>query len=151
MDIIGKGCATDEDAMRLAIQVAAANTRAPFGSVLITDGSVVAIGINRVRAAGPIWHGEIDCINNASGRGIKDWASATLATTAEPCPMCMSAIVWAGIGRVIYGTSVPTLVESGWRQLTLRADDVVKAAPFAKCVVRGAVAETDCDRLFGAK
>jgi tRNA(Arg) A34 adenosine deaminase TadA len=139
---------SDERAMRLAIDAARQNLASPFGAALVVGDQIVATGVNRCRADGPIWHGEIDCLHNAASSHFTDWSNATLATTAEPCPMCMSAILWAGVGRVVYGTSVPTLVDRGWNQFALRASDVLAAAPFTTCDLIPAALETECDALF---
>ena len=43
--------------------------------------------------------------------------------------MCMAALVWAGIGGVVYGTSIATVSQKlGWRQITISASEVVSAA-----------------------
>jgi tRNA(Arg) A34 adenosine deaminase TadA len=142
---------TDERMMRLAIAAARNAPKAPFGAVIaIPDGAVIATGFNRGEET-PTLHGEIDVINKAFAvvPGA-DWASTTLYTTAEPCPMCAAAIVWAGIGRVVYGTSIPTLVRLGWWQLDLRAADVFARAPGKTIELVGGVLESECDALFSA-
>ena len=62
--------------------------------------------------------------------------------------MCAAAIWWAGIGRVVYGTSIPTLVKRGWSQLPLRAARVADGGPGKQVTVVGGVLEADCDALF---
>jgi tRNA(adenine34) deaminase len=49
-----------------------------------------------------------------------------LYTTAEPCAMCQSAVEWAGIPIVYYGTSIPYLRKLGWHQIDIRAEEVVR-------------------------
>lgn len=144
---------TDDDLMRAAIGIARRNPDAPFGAVVYhAVHGVIAEGLNAA-AANPTLHGEIDAINNAVTFGwpARDgfrWSDCTLVTTAEPCPMCMAAIVWAGIGRVVYGTSVPTLKRLGWWQFDLRAADVLAAAPGKRCELVGGVREAECGMLF---
>src|SRR3954471_15420689 len=90
----------DERFMRRAIELGLASPRLPFGAVIVRGetGEVVAEGRNH-SADAPIWHGEIDAIHRCARAhpGI-DWSRLTLYSTAEPCPMCQSAILWAGIG-----------------------------------------------------
>ena len=62
--------------------------------------------------------------------GNRGWASLVLYTTAEPCPMCMSALVWAGIGGVVYGTSIEGINRAGIPQIEIKANAVVDASPF---------------------
>ena len=66
----------------------------PFGAVIVdsTTGDVVARGHNRSKE-NPTFHGEIDAINRCAAEhpGI-DWSKLVTYTTAEPCPMCQSAM-----------------------------------------------------------
>ena len=85
-----------EAAMRLAIAAAKANPYYPFGAVIIgaADRAVLAQGVNNSKT-NPTLHGEIVAINDYVARhGNQGWADGILYTTGEPCPMCMSVIVW---------------------------------------------------------
>jgi tRNA(Arg) A34 adenosine deaminase TadA len=108
----------------------------------------VAEGRNR-SGDSPIWHGETDAIHRCAVAhpGI-DWSSLTLYSTAEPCPMCQSAVLWAGISRVVFGTSIRTLQSRGWWQIDIPAEEVTRRTPFRECVILGGVLESECDALF---
>ena len=86
-----------------------------FGSVIVQDGKILAEGANRVVAENdPTWHGEIDAIRKAcKAAGSFKLPGATLYTSAEPCPMCMAAVYWAGIERVYYAATVEDALEYG--------------------------------------
>lgn len=122
----------------------------PFGAVIVRreTGDIVARGVNAA-SMNPTLHGEIDAINRcaASQPGIA-WSELDLYTTAEPCPMCQSAIEWAGFGSVYYGTSIPTLVCLGWNQIDIRAEEVSRRTPFRKTKVFGGILAAECDALF---
>lgn len=136
--------------MRLAIAEGLKNPRHPFGAVIIDarDGGVVAIGHNRT-ADGPIWHGEIDALHNASADlSSHEWRHMHLYTTAEPCCMCQGAILWAGISTVFYGTSIATLRKLGWHQFDLSAAEVTERASWASCSITGGVLAAECDVMF---
>lgn len=77
----------------------------PFGSILVKDGKIVGRGHNRVLVKkDPTCHGEIEAIRNAcKNLGTHDLSGCELYTTAEPCPMCLGAILWANIAQVYYG------------------------------------------------
>lgn len=77
----------------------------PFGSILVKDGKIVGRGHNRVLVKkDPTCHGEIEAIRNAcKNLGTHDLSGCELYTTAEPCPMCLGAILWANIDQVYYG------------------------------------------------
>ncbi|MEO2034762.1 MAG: nucleoside deaminase [Planctomycetaceae bacterium] len=136
--------------MRRAMQLARLNPRHPFGSVIADSatGTIVAEGSNRSEQ-NPVLHGEIDAINHcADQKQHIDWSKLSLYTTAEPCPMCMAAILWCGIPSVVFGTSIPTLLELGWDQIDLRADVVVSRSHRPATQVTGGVLQHDCDELF---
>ena len=62
--------------------------------------------------------------------------------------MCMAAILWAKIPRVVFGTSIPTLRELDWWQMSLRAAHTASYAAGRPCEIVGGVLEADCDALF---
>ena len=140
-----------EHFMRLAIEVARQNRKAPFGTIIVDRDSerVVAQGINQTRL-NPLLHGEMDAIDNYAETKLNRWQSLRLYTTAEPCCMCQSAILWAGIPEVIFGTSIARLTQFGWRQFELTAEQVVTHAKFAACQITGGVLAEECDGLFRA-
>lgn len=62
--------------------------------------------------------------------------------------MCMSAILWSGIGGVVYGTSIPSLKRFGWHQIDLRAADVIAASFHPGLPLTAGIQEAQCDALF---
>ena len=136
--------------MRQAIALAATSPSAPFAAVLADIGTneIVAEGINR-HSENPTWHGEIDAINRCAALGQDvNWMGLRLYTTAEPCCMCQGAILWAGIPEVVFGTSIHTLKEMGWKQIDIAAAEVTRQTPFSRCRLTGGVLEAECDQLF---
>ena len=71
-----------------------------------------------------------------------------LYTTGEPCPMCMSAIVWAGVGGVVWGTSIEQLRQFGINQILVPATTVIGASPFYQGGILGHVLQAETDALF---
>ena len=136
--------------MRRAIELAANVPDLPFGAVIVNrqSGGVVAEGWNK-SSINPTWHGEIDAINRLllSYPGI-DGTGLVLYTTAEPCPMCQGAVLWSGIGAVVFGTSIRFLQTNGWRQIDIRAEEVVRRSPAWRCTLVGGVLEEECNALF---
>jgi tRNA(Arg) A34 adenosine deaminase TadA len=138
--------------MRRAIAQARGVPHLPFGAVLVrtATGEVLAGGHNR-SAASPTFHGEIDVINRLAARQPQvDWGSLVLDTTAEPCPMCQSAVEWAGIPWVVYGSSIPFLQGLGWWQIDIRAAEVARRTPFRRTAVLGGVLAKERNALFEA-
>ena len=111
-------------------------------------GTVVAEGWNR-SVHNPTWHGEMDAINKCAASHQKiDWTSLTLYTTAEPCAMCQGAVAWTGIGRVVFGSSIPFLKSLNWWAIDIRAEELARRAQFRQCTVVGGVLEEECNKLF---
>jgi len=79
----------------------------PFGAVVARDGEIVAEGSNRVvAAADPTAHAEIVAIREAARlQDDFDLSGCTIYTSCEPCPMCLGAILWARIDRVVYANT----------------------------------------------
>ena len=150
VDLDAISLAAHEAAMRLAIAAAKANPFYPFGAVIVgpDDRAVLAQGVNNTKT-NPTLHGEIAAINDYVARhGNQGWADGILYTTGEPCPMCMSAIVWAGLGGVVYGSSISALAEAGIAQIMIDASAVRDAAPFYRGQILGSVLRAETDALF---
>ncbi len=139
-----------ERAMTAAIVAALQNPVYPFGAVMTIakTGEIVATGVN-ASSVNPTFHGEIVCMNDYLKKfGNKNWKDLILYTTGESCPMCMSALTWAGIGGVVYGSSIRTISQSGIRQINISSRSVVEAADFSPPDLLGGVLEKECDALF---
>ena len=141
----------DESHMRRAIRLAGNNPKYPFAAVLVDEEKrVVGEGWNR-SVHNPTWHGEMDAINKCAAAHPKiDWTRLTLYTTAEPCAMCQGAVAWAGIKRVVFGSSIPFLKSIDVWAIDIRAEEIARLAAFRKCAVVGGVLEEECNKLFRA-
>jgi tRNA(Arg) A34 adenosine deaminase TadA len=139
-----------EHYMRRAIELGKKVLDLPFGAVIVDrqSGEIVVEGWNRSRE-NPLWHGEIDAINQlALARPGFDGTQLLLYSTAEPCPMCQSAILWAGVGTVIFGTSIRFLQNRGWWQIDIEAEEIVRRTSFRQCTLVGGILEQECNALF---
>lgn len=103
---------TAEDAkfMQQAIDLSienVANGGGPFGAVIVRDGEVIATGTNRVTAnCDPTAHAEVSAIRAACAKlGDFKLTGCTIYSSCEPCPMCLSALYWAGVERIFYGNT----------------------------------------------
>lgn len=94
------------------------NHGGPFGAVIVDKtGKILATGHNMVLIDhDPTAHGEIVAIRNATKKlGTHDLSDCTLYTSAEPCPMCLSAIIWSNIKTVYYGCTKKDTEAIGFR------------------------------------
>jgi tRNA(Arg) A34 adenosine deaminase TadA len=104
------------DRMRLVIELSSLNIRngtgGPFaaGIFLMDEGTLLAPGVNLVVWGGSsVFHAEIVALIGAQHKaGVFDLSSPALSpcelvTSTEPCAMCLGAIQWAGIRRLVCG------------------------------------------------
>lgn len=143
---------TDEEFMRRAIEITRAGIAAgqsPFGSVIAKDGKVVAATHNTVwLTTDPTAHAEVNCIR-AAATALKSIAlsGCTLYTTTEPCPMCLSAIHWAKIEKVIYGATIADAADAGFKELFIDAKEMVRMGR-SPLVVESGLLQSECAHLF---
>ena len=100
----------DRRYMQLAIDLSIENVQnggGPFGAIIVRDDKIVATGTNRVTANNdPTAHAEVSAIREACAREKNfKLEGCTIYTSCEPCPMCLSAIYWAGISKIFYGNT----------------------------------------------
>ena len=104
----------------------------PIGAALVGGGHLVATGRNRrLQSSASIMHAEINCLYNASRKGVQSFRGMTMYSTLMPCHMCAGAIVQFGITRVVAGESsnfqegngLETLMRHGIEVIDLDMDD----------------------------
>ena len=89
----------------------------PFGAVIYKNGKVVGKGVNKVIGANdPTAHAEIQAIRDACiNLKTYDLSGCELYATGYPCPMCMSAIIWANIKKVYYSADYKDAAKIGFK------------------------------------
>lgn len=112
--------ARDHEFMQVAIDLALQNvhnhTGGPFGSVVVKDDKIIGKGVNSVTTThDPTAHAEIVAIREACQHvGTFHLEGCTLYTSCEPCPMCLSAIYWARIARLVYACTKEDAARAGF-------------------------------------
>jgi len=108
--------------MKIAKQVAkegiSKNEGGPFGAVIIDkNGNIVGKGNNKVIINNdPTAHAEIIAIREACEKlNTYDLSECDIYTSCEPCPMCLSAIIWANIRKIYYACTKEDAGEIGFR------------------------------------
>lgn len=93
----------------------------PFGAIVVKDNKIVGYGNNKVLIDNdPTSHAEVVAIRDAcKNLSTYDLKGCIIYSTSEPCPMCMSAIIWANIKEVYYGTNRKEVDKIGFR------DDII--------------------------
>ncbi len=93
----------------------------PFGACIVRGDVIVARAHNTVlRDHNATCHAEVNAIHIASrALGNFDLSGCTIYSTTEPCPMCFSAIHWARIDRIVYGTGIADVQRLGFNELSI--------------------------------
>lgn len=96
-----------EAAVALSRRTMESNTGGPFGAVIVKDGEIIGEGWNRVTSDNdPTAHAEVTAIRDACRRlGTFSLDGCQIYTSCEPCPMCLSAIMWARLERIYYANA----------------------------------------------
>ena len=105
-----------------SVQGSQNNEGGPFGAVIVDrQGNIIADGNNKVfLEKDPTAHAEIVAIRKACKKlNTYDLSNYILYTSCEPCPMCLSAIIWSNIKKVYYGCTKKDAGEIGFR------DDII--------------------------
>lgn len=144
------------DRMAVAVELARRNVEAatggPFGAVVATAGGrLIALGVNRVEPGQcSSAHAEIVALSLAQAAlgtwnlAEVDGAPLELVTSCEPCAMCLGAIPWSGVGRVLCGATRDDAERTGFDEGP-RDDGWIEALG-----QRGIAVETGIDRAAAA-
>jgi len=125
-------------------------TPRPFGASVVhtQSGKLLLRALNAVRQqCDPSAHAEVRAIRLATRR-LKQISLVgyTLYTTCEPCPMCMSAALWAGIDRVVFGATIAD-ANRHCNQIQISATEVAARSDM-RCIVDGPILRDECYALF---
>jgi tRNA(adenine34) deaminase len=122
----------------------------PFGAAIVhtKSGKTLLQALNAVRQEfDPSAHAEVRAIRLATKKLRKiSLAGYTLYSTCEPCPMCMSAALWAGLDRVVYGATIEDATRH-CNQILISAREVA-ARSDVTCAVDGPLEREACYALF---
>lgn len=134
--------------MRLALAEAKKGD-SPYGAVIVKDDQVVAKAYNTVqRDNDPSAHAEMKAIRNLTTQINQiSLAGYTIYATGEPCPMCASVCVWAGISEIIIGASIEDLTAVKQSQIAISCEEII-AKSFRQIKVTKGVLKQECIELF---
>lgn len=100
----------DRELIAMACDIASQNIDrggGPFGAVIVKNGQIIATGANSVTLTlDPTAHAEVNAIRQACQlTGNFKLEGCVIYCSCEPCPMCLSALYWAGISRIYYANT----------------------------------------------
>lgn len=128
--------------------IAAGNS--PFGAAVVKDGRIVSCAHNTVWPdTDPTAHAEVNAIRQAArALGAIDLTGCVMYTTCEPCPMCLSAIHWSKIDRVVYGATIADAATAGFNELKFDAKRLAKEGG-SKLIVEQDSSAASCRECAG--
>ena len=121
----------------------------PFGACVARKGRAIAVSHNTVWLSNDITaHAEMNAIRAACRKlGSIDLSGCTIYSTCEPCPMCFSAIHWAGIKKIISGAYISDAKMAGFNELTI-SNGTMKRCGKSDIVIAGGFLREECAGLF---
>ncbi len=110
---------THEEYLQKATDLATRNVRnggGPFGAIVVTADGREFEGLNRVTANNdPTAHAEVTAIRTACAEsGTFDLTGASLYSSCEPCPMCLSSALWARVKHVYFAADRYDAADAGF-------------------------------------
>ncbi len=139
--------------MQLAIQSARRGLRqghgGPFGACIVRGRRILATAHNTVLVdRDPTAHAEMNAIRQACRKlGTHDLSGCRLYSTAEPCPMCLAAIYWAGIKVVVMGVTSAVPARFGFKDALIRSE-LKRPLARRQVTLRQGVMQAACLELF---
>lgn len=123
--------------------------QSPFGCAIAQDGRLLVQWHNTVAQSTDITaHAEINAIRTAcQDAGEMFLTGAVVATTCEPCPMCMTALHWARVDTVYYGATIADAHSAGFNELRFPAAELLRLGGSAVRLI-GDVRTDECRELF---
>lgn len=93
----------------------------PFGAVLVKDGAILADGVNEVYLdSDPTAHAEIQALRRAGhAHATPQFDGSVMYASGKPCAMCMSAMIVAGVNRIVYAAGDDMGEPYGWSTAAL--------------------------------
>jgi tRNA(adenine34) deaminase len=138
------------EALRVATERGGDPGLAPIGCVIVLDGKIVARERNHVSEKCDVTaHAEIEALR-AAGKGRKngELRGATVYTTLQPCGMCTMALIWAKVGRIVYGAGREDVNRLYFEARHIDTLDFVAQAYRDDISIEGGVLRDECAQLY---
>ena len=104
------------EAIQLSLKSVRENLGGPFGAVIVKDRAIVSRGWNQVTTSNdPTAHAEVVAIREAC-RALNTFhlEGCTIYASCEPCPMCLAAIFWARLDRIVFSATRQDAARAGF-------------------------------------
>lgn len=120
----------------------------PFGAVVTKNGKIVSEASNEViLSKDPTAHAEVLAIRRASSiLKTHDLSDCVLYSSCEPCPMCLGAIYWSGIKKVVYGSGRNDAEKSGFSDRLIYDEIVLNPGERKICFIE--ISDAGGEKVF---
>ncbi len=139
-----------EMAIRSALQGIRRKHGGPFGAAIVDkNNKIIAVAHNTVwKDMNPTAHAEINAIKKACKKlSTIDLTECAIYSTTEPCPMCFSAIHWARMRKIVYGTSISDAAKFGFNEMRIGNEHLNRCGRLGMKIVKGFMKD-ECYNLF---
>ena len=119
-----------------------------FGAVIVKDERIIAVAHDQEDTRNdPTSHAELNVIKGAAKKLGKNLTGCVLVSTHEPCPMCATAVVWAGISEIAYGYSIKEAISQGRKRIELTCKEIFEKA-HADIKIHEQILHNACEILY---
>ncbi|MBD3195171.1 MAG: nucleoside deaminase [Candidatus Lokiarchaeota archaeon] len=143
-----------EDYMKIALleaKISLNEGNNGFGTLIVKNKEIIAKSHDLENIdKDPTSHAEINAIRIACKTHGKSLPGCVLFSTHEPCPMCTSAIIWAGLEGLVYSVSIDEAIELGRKRIPISSHEIIERSNSDIWIKKG-VLKNQCIKLYSKK
>lgn len=124
------------------------NNEYPFGCCIVYKDEIIIDTNTGFSERNPLRHAELNAINRFIDMiGIEQLKESVIYTTTEPCLMCLGAINWVHIPKLVYGTSVRDSNDLGFKEVDISTEVLKGKFPY-EIEVKSGILKDECMELL---
>ena len=141
----------DEKFIDIAIEISK-NAKYPYGAIVVKDNKIIGRSDDKIPVEKTIFaHAELKAIESASKNLYGDLEGATIYISCEPCMMCMGAILYEKITRIVYSATLEDSNRYYCPEILTNIDELLKYSKNEVEIVKGLHREKAVEVLKGSK
>ncbi len=118
----------DEMFIDIAIDISK-KAKYPYGAIIVKNGEIIGRSDDKTLMETSMYsHAELEVIESASKNKnlYGDLEGATLYVSCEPCMMCMGAILYEGISKIVYAATLQDSNDYYCPEMITNIDELAK-------------------------
>lgn len=118
----------DEKFIDIAIEISK-KARYPYGAIVVKNGEIIGRSDDKTLMETSMYsHAELEAIESASKSKnlYGDLEGATMYVSCEPCMMCMGAILYEGISKIVYAATLKDSNDYYCSEMITNIDELAK-------------------------